>query len=243
MIADTSLRWITTALFVFAAGYCVYRISRAAHWNIRIDHGFHLLMCAAMIAMAWPWGLGVPLLPQGVFFAAAAVWFAIYAARTTPNSAGVDEHPHGPAMGGYHAFMMAAMVWMVAVMAGWLPGAAAHDHTADSAAGGMAGTGTHAHTPGMDMSSHDHAGAMSEPGWISAVSLTLTIVFAVAAIVWLYRLFVAEQTAALAPLHPSPAAQAGSTAAAVLPASRLQTVAAACEVAMAAGMAIMMGVM
>ena len=30
MIADSSLRWITTALFVFAAGYCVYRIIRAA---------------------------------------------------------------------------------------------------------------------------------------------------------------------------------------------------------------------
>ncbi|OZC76937.1 hypothetical protein CH274_19925 [Rhodococcus sp. 06-418-5] len=243
MIGDTSLRWITTALFVFAAGYCVYRIIRAANWNVRIDHGFHLVMCAAMIAMVWPWGLGVPLLPQGAFFAAATVWFAISAARTAPSTTDVDEHPHGPAMGGYHAFMMAAMVWMVAVMAGWLPGAAAHDHTADAADGGMAGMGAHAHTRGMDMSSPDHAAAMSGPGWISAVSLTLTVVFAVAAIVWLYRLFVAEQTAALGPLRPSPASQVGSTAVAVLPASRMQTVAAACEVAMAAGMAIMMGVM
>ncbi|CAB4882883.1 DUF5134 domain-containing protein [Rhodococcus sp. IEGM 1401] len=242
MIADSSLRWITTALFVFAAGYCVYRIIRAAQWNVRIDHGFHLVMCAAMIAMAWPWGLGVPLLPQGVFFAAATVWFAISAARTAPGTTGVDEHPHGPAMGSYHVFMMAAMVWMVAVMAGWLPGTAAHDHTADAADGDMSGMGAHAHTPDMDMSSPDHTAAMSGPGWISAVSLTLTVVFAVAAIVWLYRLFVAEQSTALAPVHPSPGSQAGNIAVDALPASRPQSVAAACEVAMAAGMAIMMGV-
>ena len=114
--------------------------------------------------------------------------------------------------------------------------------TADAADGDMSGMGAHAHTPDMDMSSPDHTAAMSGPGWISAVSLTLTVVFAVAAIVWLYRLFVAEQSTALAPVHPSPGSQAGNIAVDALPASRPQSVAAACEVAMAAGMAIMMGV-
>lgn len=248
MIADASLRWIITALFVFAAGYCGYRIMRVAHWNARIDHGFHLVMCAAMVAMAWPWGLRVPLLPQAVFFTVAAVWFAITSARRTPSSADAhDHHPHGPAMGGYHAFMMAAMVWMVAVMAGWLPGAAAHEHSSDHSPGDMTGMSAHAHTPDMDMSAHSHDAAMSGPGWISAVSFALTVAFALAAIVWLYRLFVAERAAVPAPGQSTPAisptVQGGSATLAVLPASRLQSAAAACEVAMATGMAIMMGVM
>ncbi|MCZ4521744.1 DUF5134 domain-containing protein [Rhodococcus ruber] len=252
MIADTPLRWATTALFVFAAGYCLYRITCAARWTVRIDHGFHLVMCVAMIAMAWPWGLGVPPIPQGVLFTAAAVWFAISAARTVPSSVGVDEHPHGPLMGSYHAFMMAAMVWMVAVMAGWLPGTAAHDHTADASPDDMAGMGTHTHTPDMDMSTHSHTAAMSGPEWISTISLTLTAAFAVAAILWLYCLVAAEQTAALALTYSSRSGSSpshsgtpdlGNAAVAVLPALRRQSVAAACEVAMAAGMAIMMGVM
>ncbi|MFD4366993.1 DUF5134 domain-containing protein [Rhodococcus sp. NPDC058521] len=249
MIADSSLRWICTLLFVFAAAYCVYRITVVRRATVRIDHGFHLAMCAAMIAMAWPWGLGVPLVPQGVFFAAATVWFAVAAARTRAarGHSTVDEHVHGLAMGGYHAFMMAAMVWMIAVMAGWLPGAPAHDHAAEPSMEGMAGHG--GHVPGMDMSGHAHsAGAASAPGWISAVSLALTVAFTVAAIVWLYRMFVAEQAAALTASPTSAAAQgrtttAGGTAVAVLRVSRLPSVAAACEVAMAGGMAIMIGAM
>ena len=39
MIADPALRWITTALFVFAGGYCAFRVVRPGPAVVRIDHG------------------------------------------------------------------------------------------------------------------------------------------------------------------------------------------------------------
>ncbi|KQU01948.1 hypothetical protein ASG56_20735 [Rhodococcus sp. Leaf7] len=234
MIADGTLRWICTALFVAAAGYCVSRLAHVGRTRGVIDHGLHLAMCVAMIAMAWPWGLGVPLLPQGVFFGAATLWFVFTAAQGVLASVRrrVDVGRHGPVMAAYHAFMMAAMVWMVVVMAGWLPDTAAHDHSGGDSMAGDASA--HAHHAAMETSARTSAGSE----WVSLVSYALTLAFAAAAILWLHRMFAVEQDAALAPTT----AKRGAVAT-VGRVYQPLTLAAACEVAMAGGMAIMMGVM
>ncbi|MFD6062461.1 DUF5134 domain-containing protein [Rhodococcus wratislaviensis] len=235
MIADPALRWLTTALFVFAGGYCAYRLSRPGDTVPRIGHGLHVVMCGAMIAMAWPQTVDVPAVPQAVFFAAATVWFLAVAG--TGGHPVCDGHEHGRLSCGYHALMMAAMVWMVAVMAGWLPGGAAHTHGSGDAAG-MAGMDM----PGMDMGhGHGgHAGGPATPAWITVITLALTVVFAAAAVVWLYRFFAHQQQHL--PVSASRRPATGAAPEPIPPAPGL-AVGLACEVAMAAGMAIMLAVM
>lgn len=86
------------------------------------------------------------------------------------------------------------------------------------------------------MSAGAHANAAPEPAWVSAVSLAAALAFGAAAIIWLHRMFVVDQQVAMAPAGRR-------TGATTLPGSRLETVSASSEVAMAAGMAIMFGVM
>ncbi|MEE6170180.1 MULTISPECIES: DUF5134 domain-containing protein [unclassified Mycolicibacterium] len=120
------------------------------------------------------------------------------------------------AVAGYHAFMMLAMAWMYAVMnGGLLPGQTMSGHH-DTQASAMA-----MDMPGMDMSVATEASTgPSYPGWIDAVDWLCTVAFAAAAVWWLYRYFAARQA--------DPA--------------RYQ-LGAACQAMMAAGMAVMFGVM
>ncbi|CDO32944.1 DUF5134 domain-containing protein [Mycolicibacterium porcinum] len=120
---------------------------------------------------------------------------------------------------GYHAAMMLAMAWMYAAMNGnVLPRGRA------TAAGGghdmaaMHSAGHHGGGTAMAME------PMSvQPPWISAVNWLLTIGFVIAAAIWLYHYFAARQRH----LGTSPFAQFGML----------------CRAMMAAGMAIMFGVM
>jgi hypothetical protein len=120
------------------------------------------------------------------------------------------------AVAGYHAFMMLAMAWMYAVMnGGLLPGQTASG-TPPARASPMAMA-----MPGMDMSGA--AGtppAPAYPGWIDALDWLCTVVFVGAAVWWLYRFFVVRQAD---------------------PARRHLGI--ACQAMMAAGMAVMFGVM
>ncbi|WP_026356842.1 DUF5134 domain-containing protein [Mycobacterium sp. 141] len=120
------------------------------------------------------------------------------------------------AVAGYHAFMMLAMTWMYAVMnGGLLPGQTTSGQH-DTQASTMA-----MDMPGMDMPAG--AGASSGPGypgWIDALNWLCTVVFAIAAAWWLYRYF-AERQADPARRH----------------------IGIVCQAMMAAGMAVMFGVM
>ncbi|WP_029109831.1 DUF5134 domain-containing protein [Mycobacterium sp. URHD0025] len=126
---------------------------------------------------------------------------------------------HGRMLDGYHAAMMLAMGWMYAVMNGNVLGR----HTETVAAEGsgdmhvmhMAG-----HSGGGTVMAMEHASV--SPLWISAINWLLTIGFVIAAAVWLYRYFAARQQ----PDAP--------------PFSHFGTL---CGSMMAAGMAIMFGVM
>ncbi|MPY54256.1 DUF5134 domain-containing protein [Streptomyces acidicola] len=66
----------------------------------------------SVIAMVWPWGMEVPALPQIVVFAAGALWFVCSALWRADGGFRVRT-----LLGSlFRAVMMAAMVWMVAVM-------------------------------------------------------------------------------------------------------------------------------
>lgn len=108
----------------------------------------HALMSAAMIAMAWQWGMSVPAWPQVVVFAVATAWFALLAVRRPSGASsragpGAAPHAHGsgPLAHLHHAVMMACMVWMLvpmAMMSARLSGHAGHGggHAMSSGMGG-----------------------------------------------------------------------------------------------------------
>lgn len=126
MIADEWLRWVVTAIFVSCSGYCAYRLMIRGRCVSQIDFLFHLLMSLAMVAMAWPSGTGIPAGPQIAVFFAAAVFLIVQATLAGGSKSRqwvFGAHGHGRGALWYHAFMMLAMVGMVAMMgetAAWL---------------------------------------------------------------------------------------------------------------------------
>lgn len=119
---------------------------------------------------------------------------------------------------GYHTVMMLAMAWMYAAMGGLpLPRQAEPPPTAATPGMSMPGM------PGMGMpGSSGHAG--TEPtGWVGTVNWVCTVGFAAAAAFWFYRFVTARVQSSTDESH--------------------STVGILCQLAMAAGMAIMFGVM
>lgn len=120
---------------------------------------------------------------------------------------------------GYHALMMLAMAWMYAVMNGnLLPGQGGTAHGAHDM------KSPHTSMPGMDMSGMDASSSGGGyPAWIAAINWLCTIGFAIAALWWLYRCFAVRKAEPTQPWH--------------------RFLGAARQAMMAAGMAIMFGVM
>lgn len=123
MVESLLLRWILTALFALTAAWCGYRIAApVGGWRDRISSAAHVAMSLLMIAMAWPWGMAVPMLPQIALFTIAAAWFLVLTALRVPcghlRRAARLAHAH-------HAATSAAMVWMVATMPALMAGS--HD--------------------------------------------------------------------------------------------------------------------
>jgi len=125
---------------------------------------------------------------------------------------------HRPA-NSYHTFMMLAMSWMYAAMGG-LPVRGNGQPGADAMAGmggGHAGHGGHG--------GHSATGPATTAGWslYGVLNWVCTIAFGIAAVFWLYRFITERLQASDRSLHNS--------------------VAILCQLAMAAGMAIMFAVM
>lgn len=223
MINDLALRWVVTLLFLFSAGVCLAGIARNRH-SIPdlISHGLHAVMAIAMAVMAWPRGAELPTRGPMLFFLAAAVWFAIVTVRSARHRVANV----------YHTLMMVAMAWMYAAMGG-LPLARTQD-SASVAAGatdmaampGMAGmndaTGQTGHAGHGGHSAA--APSIAEPAtWTGTLNWVCTIGFAAAAVFWLYR-FVIHRV--------QPSGDESRSSVGIL-----------CQLAMAAGMAIMFAVM
>lgn len=193
MIADPQLRWVVTAALAAAAVLCGIGLVRHRGGAIgAVGHGIHVLMAVAMIDMAWPSAMVLPLPAGVVVFAAFTVFYVV---------ATVARH-YRPVNGLYHVAMMAAMSWMYAVMSDDIVsrsgGAMVMDH---STSGGDMG--------GMQMSAfssplsprHVHGGggmggmSMADglPGWAIALDWICVVVFAAATIWWLVRYFEARR--------------------------------------------------
>lgn len=156
MIAATGLRWVVTVVFVAAGVFCLYRCVRHGPVLNRVNDLLHVLMCAAMIAMAWPVGMGFARAPQIVLFVIAAVWFT--------GMLVVGRHRHA----GHHAVMMAAMAGMVFAMP-------------LAAGGGIAAAGEAGGEHAAHMASGGLSGAQL-PGPLLAVAVVLAVVLLVAGI-------------------------------------------------------------
>jgi hypothetical protein len=221
MIQDMTLRWVVTLLYVCSAAVCVQTIvaNRHSAANV-ISHSLHAIMAVAMAVMAWPRGAELPPRAPMIFFLVAALWFAVSTARVAGHRAANV----------YHSFMMLAMSWMYAAMGGLnLP--KARDSASMAGMDGMPGM------PGMDGSSgHEgHGGHAGHGGhgagdsgaqfaaWVGTLNWMCTIGFTVAAVFWLYRLITERLQSTEDRSH--------------------STVGILCQLAMAAGMAIMFGVM
>lgn len=217
MISDLALRWTVTLLFLFSAGVCISAIAKNRHSRENlISHSLHAAMALAMAVMAWPRGAELPTRAPMIFFLIAAVWFAVLTLRTAGHRAANT----------YHALMMLAMAWMYAAMGG-VP--LRREESKASAGMDMAGM------PGMDGSAGHagHAGhggasaatsSAAEPAtWVGSLNWLCTIGFAAAAVYWLYRFVTARV---------QPGADDAPSSVGIL-----------CQLAMAAGMAVMFGVM
>jgi hypothetical protein len=107
VIADTYLKWAVTVAFVVTVVFWAARsVARSASIPGRITAVLHIAMSLAMLTMVWTSLPGVSA-PVGmtVFGVAALVFLGLLATRR--------EHC---VENGYHALMMATMVWMYAVM-------------------------------------------------------------------------------------------------------------------------------
>lgn len=173
MIGDLALRWTVTVLFAASfAGHLYGLVAQRERWICTIERLLHIVMCAAMVVMAWPVGMGLPTLGPMAFFLAAVVWFVLVAAH-------VFSGDDGRLINGYHAIMMAAVAWLYAVMTGGPlgPRGSSPGHTMSSS--------PDMKMPGLDISATETA----EPGWITTLNWIAAVGFACAAVYWLYRYF------------------------------------------------------
>ncbi|UEA57918.1 DUF5134 domain-containing protein [Gordonia otitidis] len=248
MIDNLALRWVVTVLFAIAAALTVYAMVRQRlHWPAYVGHVLHLIMALAMIVMAWPFSMSWPTTGPMIFFIVAAVWFL--ATLAFPSSVLADaecgcgdvctcgahcgcvpatDSVFGRSVAVYHAAMMGAMAWMYAVMNGsLLPGSdsamASGSVEYTSALGQLVLAHDHGGSGGMDMPGMD-MGHSTQPGYVTPINAILTIGFAVAAVVWLYRYFDRRR-------------RAGT------PSDLLAFAGDISQICMAAGMAIMFGAM
>ena len=101
-----------TGVFAICAVLYLLQIHAARSWSVRLAWSLHALMAAAMIAMAWPFGMSISPIAYVLVFTACALYFAY---------AGLFKARLGHAW--YHAAMMGSMVLMAVVMsASGMPG-------------------------------------------------------------------------------------------------------------------------
>jgi hypothetical protein len=215
VIEGLALRWVVTALFTLSAAECLFAGATGRRTATSVaGHLLHFVMAVAMAVMAWPGGAKLPTTGPAVFFLLATAWFVVVALTDAGSGHRI--------VNGYHALMMLAMSWMYAVMNGHLlPGqdSAQRHHIAD---------GPQLNMPAMEIGRTDMGGtdvsshSAGHPGWIAAINWLWTVGFAVATVWWLYRYFVERRAR---------------------PAERRCLLGIASQAMMAAGMAVMFGVM
>lgn len=212
MIAANGLRWTLTLVFALTTAHGAWcAVTHRTGTADRVDHALHALMGIAMIAMVWPWGMGLASGPQVVLFVAGALWFVGAAPFRGDKGARLKGLPGALAQ----AVLMGAMAWMVTLMGSEGTG------TGHGEGGAMQGM------PGMDMSGGGGAATMTltDAGPKAAAAL-LAVVSVGFALWWLTQAFDGARAVPTLAAGPVP----GGGAAALGP---------ACQAAMALGTAVM----
>ncbi|EUA04765.1 DUF5134 domain-containing protein [Mycobacterium kansasii] len=172
VLNDSALRWAVATIFGLSIAGDLYLFgTRDLRWTRAVDHLLHLSMSAAMIAMAWRIGPASHGLMPIVFFLLAAGWFVLVAGgrRCTLGDRIANC---------YNATMMIAMAWMYTLMNGSLAGHS--DHSPDHMMAGSAPT----HIAGGSMPA---AQTPQTGAWIATANWIVTLGFAIAAMLWLWR--------------------------------------------------------
>ncbi|MFR9730962.1 DUF5134 domain-containing protein [Saccharopolyspora sp. MS10] len=219
MVESMLLSWALTVLFALTGGWCAHSATRPGlRWSDRLSSWSHVVMSLLMIAMAWPWGMSVPALPQVVLFGIIAMWFAALTALRVPCA-----HEHGsPRLAhAHHAVMSAVMVWMVAAMPLLMMGASESGGGHHHSLGGGGGSGVLAAA----------APAPGPPGAVVATSAALAAFLVLSSMAWI-------ATAADTGRHALNTAEATGTRPA--PEATRLALDAACHGAMSIGMGAML---
>ncbi|MEV0044015.1 DUF5134 domain-containing protein [Nocardia rhamnosiphila] len=243
VIVDLPVRWLVTILFAAAVVGSLHRMWTDRSVAVTVGHVFHIVASLTMLMMAWP---GTPVFSttlQVALFAVASVWFAARAVRSwrTEEADGRSDTPGQSLVGIYHSFTMLAMIWMALVMTDRATtGAGAHHshpgQASDLSSATETGMTTNAHH--HDVSTLPSPPSPSGEGTGSVISLVVAVIFAVAALVWYFRLSATKRAETLRPAalsnRPTLSIPKGISKLTSEPAS---------ESAMAVGMAIMMVLM
>lgn len=174
MIGDPALRWAVTVLFgASMTMYAYLAVAQHDRWRCTVSHLIHLVMSAAMIAMAWT--VDLPAGGPTAFFLLAGVWFVYTAARISSTSRERLKTC-------YYAAMMAAMAWMCTLMGPGVPATGARMHAPpDSMAMDMPDMGPAAHAM---PAAHSTGAGFS---WVALVNWSAAIGFAGVTLYWSCR--------------------------------------------------------
>ncbi|KIA62511.1 DUF5134 domain-containing protein [Nocardia vulneris] len=164
MITDPFVRWAVSVGFLATAVFWATRAAaRSTTVPVRITGLLHVVMSLAMLAMVWSRLPQVSTVVGMTFFAvAAAVFVVLLVARREHRL----EH-------GYHALMMATMVWMYAVMDSSIVGGT----SVTSAEGSMNMGGGVTMSMPATMSMH-------LPSWAGNLDLAIGLGYLVLAAIW-----------------------------------------------------------
>ncbi|NNN31104.1 DUF5134 domain-containing protein [Streptomyces sp. S3(2020)] len=217
MIAASGLRWVLSLLFAVPVLYGTAKsVLPGGGVADRVDHVLHAAMGVLMIAMARPWGMGLPVVPQVLLFSAGALWFL----ASAPFRRGERSPGRAVAAALPHVVMTGAMAWMVAAM------------ESSVTMSGSAGAGGTSDMAGMDMSGGSGLASMSLTGvGPVTVSVLLAITLGGLGLVWLTRALDRARERHTDEYRPKDGSPAQT--------EHLGALAPACHAAMALGMAVM----
>lgn len=164
------------ASLILTAGtvFCLAKALQGSSWVTRLNYVIHALMAVGMLGMVWH-NLNLPLLPQLLLFGTGSFWFLLQAVSRHEFILVCHAGP-GRLTCLYHAAMLAAMVFMLA-----LPHSAVHQ---EQLTGPVHHSGHASHT--------GHAVSVAPPTapevtalWIQPAAQVLAVLFAAAVLAWL----------------------------------------------------------
>jgi Domain of unknown function (DUF5134) len=112
MVGAWAARWLLTAVFAAACLGSVPARGRGATARVAggISDVFHVLMCAALIAMTWRSEPTASAWFQTALFGCAVIWFGL------ASPGGIARSRAGRLPGLHHALMAGTMIWMITAM-------------------------------------------------------------------------------------------------------------------------------